>query len=284
MTTTILIPARGGSKRVPRKGLQKVGGKTLIERAVETATGRGINAIVLVASDDKEMLAIAHAAGVDSVELPGHIASGDNGVPEICKWYYEQERARNGYLGENSIVAVIQPTSPFVSEDDVRSVVHAMERCNHLGIESVVSVTVDGKGYRRNGAIYATLGKHWLAGQCVAGPTLFHVMPPERSIDIDTVEDLQEARRMAGDRCYLCGEDYPPCSLKHPYPAETIEANKQLYADSGTVICGSQYCFEPATSYVRESRDDPRQPRCTKHSLPPGRDKPWMYVSKLDGQ
>jgi CMP-N-acetylneuraminic acid synthetase len=59
----------------------------------------------------------------------------------------------------------------------------------------------DGKHvrYEHNGAIYISKTELVQRGEIVGGWTQFYVMPPERSIDIDTPEDLAEARRLAGD-------------------------------------------------------------------------------------
>ena len=61
-----LVPARGGSSRVPRKNLARLGGKTLVRRALETALGAGCFEIVALSSDDDEIL--GEAEGLDVVE------------------------------------------------------------------------------------------------------------------------------------------------------------------------------------------------------------------------
>jgi len=62
-----IIPARGGSKRLPRKNLLPLGGKPLVAHTLEAATGSGLFETVLLSSDDPEILAVG--AGV-----PGHVA------------------------------------------------------------------------------------------------------------------------------------------------------------------------------------------------------------------
>src|SRR5690242_739681 len=71
-----LVPARGGSTRVPRKNLARLGGVTLVRRALERATAAGCFATVALSSDDEEIL--AEAAGLDVVALlrPQELATG----------------------------------------------------------------------------------------------------------------------------------------------------------------------------------------------------------------
>ena len=56
-----LVPARGGSGRVPRKNLARLGGTTLVRRALETALAAGCFDLVVLSSDDDEILEIGRA-------------------------------------------------------------------------------------------------------------------------------------------------------------------------------------------------------------------------------
>ena len=60
-----LVPARGGSKRVPGKNLAVIGGRTLVRRALDAALGSGVLETVALSSDDEAIL--AEGRGVDGV-------------------------------------------------------------------------------------------------------------------------------------------------------------------------------------------------------------------------
>ena len=70
-----LIPARKGSKGVPRKKLAKVGGKTLIARAIEGSIAASVFDEIIVSSDDEEVFRIARLYGVTVIERPRELAA-----------------------------------------------------------------------------------------------------------------------------------------------------------------------------------------------------------------
>jgi len=93
-------------------------------------------------------------------------------------------------------VVLLQPTSPLRTADDVGECFRIWKLS---GCDSVVSLRDAGEHrYERNGAVYITRPSLVRKGEIVGGWTQFYVMPPERSVDVDTAEDLAEARRFAG--------------------------------------------------------------------------------------
>jgi CMP-N,N'-diacetyllegionaminic acid synthase len=209
-----LVPARGGSTRVPRKNLAVLGGRTLVRRALETALAAGCFETVALSSDDDEIL--AEADGLDAVAL--------RRPPEVSS---ETARARDfvwhalGELGDFDALAIVQCTSPFTAPEDVAGAVALLER---TGADSVVTVSVADAAHHplkmkrlegdrllpyleddrltpsheleqlwvRNGSVYVfrrEAAERGLAADDVRG----YEMPPERSFDIDTPEDLRFA-------------------------------------------------------------------------------------------
>lgn len=109
--TVAIIPARGGSKGVPRKNIQRVGGVPLIARAVRAAwAAPGID-VVVVSTDDDEIAAVAEAAGARVVRRPAAL-SGDTATSESAILHAIDELERSGEAAE--IVAFLQATSPFI--------------------------------------------------------------------------------------------------------------------------------------------------------------------------
>jgi N-acylneuraminate cytidylyltransferase len=107
MEVVTVIPARGGSKSVPRKNLQIVNGKTLVERAILSALRIPFNQIY-VSSDDSEVLEIAQRLGVTAVER-SEINSTDEATSESVIL-----ETLSMVAVRTNIITLLQPTSPFI--------------------------------------------------------------------------------------------------------------------------------------------------------------------------
>ncbi|ALX65622.1 hypothetical protein AB663_000206 [Microbacterium sp. XT11] len=114
MTTVAIIPARGGSKQVPRKNLRRVGGVPLVARAVQAAAAAGGIDLVVVSTDDDEIAEVARAAGATIVRRPAEL-SGDTASSESAILHALDELGRSGVDVE--VVAFLQATSPFIPSD-----------------------------------------------------------------------------------------------------------------------------------------------------------------------
>ncbi len=118
--TVAIIPARGGSKQVPRKNLQRVGGVPLVERAVRAAAAASGIDLVVVSTDDDEIAAVATAAGARVIRRPAELA-GDTATSESALLHALDElEARGDSVG---IVAFLQATSPFIPSDALAAAV-----------------------------------------------------------------------------------------------------------------------------------------------------------------
>lgn len=220
MRTLGLIPARGGSTRVPRKNLAEIGGSTLVRRALETALAAGCFEAVVLSSDDDEIL--AQAGGLDAVALrrPPELATPTARVADVVL-HALGELEPPAY----EAVAIVQVTSPFTAPEDVAATVELLERS---GADSAVSVVrLDAalhpaklkrlEGDRllpfleddrltpshelpplwvRNGSVYA-FTRAAAEARLEASDVRGYEMPRERSFDIDTPRDLQIARFLA---------------------------------------------------------------------------------------
>ncbi|WP_240750550.1 acylneuraminate cytidylyltransferase [Microbacterium sp. K27] len=112
--TVAIIPARGGSKQVPRKNLQRVGGVPLVERAVRAAAAAPGIDLVVVSTDDDEIAAVAMSAGARVVRRPAAL-SGDTATSESAILHALDDLEVNG--AAVGIVAFLQATSPFIPSD-----------------------------------------------------------------------------------------------------------------------------------------------------------------------
>lgn len=106
-----IIPARGGSKGVPRKNLRRVGGVPLVARAIASARRSGAIDRIVVSTDDLEIAAVAREWGAEVVERPADI-SGDTSSSETALVHALDALAARGI--EVGVVTFLQATSPFI--------------------------------------------------------------------------------------------------------------------------------------------------------------------------
>lgn len=216
-TVLAVVPARGGSKGLPGKNLRTVAGRTLVAHAVAAARGSRFVDEVVVSSDDDAILAEAARLGAGQVRRPAELARDDTpGVAPLL--HVARSRPECGVL------VLLQPTSPLRRPADIDGCLELMER---QGAPACISVSqmkhhpmwmflrADDGGlapvlevadrpdrrqavppvYAPNGAVYCAR-RDWLleGGTLVTRETLGYVMPPERSVDIDTAFDLRLAQ------------------------------------------------------------------------------------------
>jgi len=136
VTVLALIPARGGSKGVPRKNLCAVGGRSLLERAVTAAHSSGVIDHVLVSTEDAEIAAEAKRAGAEVPFLrPRELAADETPALPVI------EHAITAFEAERNIrvttVVFTEPTVPFRTAAHVRA---AVERFRRGDCRSVISV------------------------------------------------------------------------------------------------------------------------------------------------
>jgi N-acylneuraminate cytidylyltransferase len=128
-----IIPARGGSKGVPRKNLRRVGGIPLIARAISTARAAECVDRVVVSTDDPQIAAVAREWGAEVVTRPAEL-SGDTASSESAVEHALGELSRFGI--EVGVVVLIQATSPFIDPADLDA---AVERVRAGESDSVFS-------------------------------------------------------------------------------------------------------------------------------------------------
>jgi CMP-N,N'-diacetyllegionaminic acid synthase len=104
-----LIPARGGSKRVPGKNTRTLNGHPLLAYAVAAAREAGIFDHIVVSSDDEATLQLAAASGIGVYPLPRHAALARDDSPDIDWVNHAMEYARH----EVDAFCILRPTSPF---------------------------------------------------------------------------------------------------------------------------------------------------------------------------
>jgi N-acylneuraminate cytidylyltransferase len=135
MNVLTIIPARGGSKAIPRKNLVEFGGKPVLAWSIEQARdAKQINRIV-VSTDDAEITAVAKQYGAEVVTRPaaisGDTASSEAALVHVLDTLETEEQYRP------DLIVFLQATSPLRGENDLDA---AIDQLRAEGADSLVSV------------------------------------------------------------------------------------------------------------------------------------------------
>ncbi len=120
-----VVPARGGSKRIPRKNVVEFGGKPLLAWSVEAGLQSGVFDRVFVSTDDPEIAAAARAAGAEVPFLRTAHVDDHSTVSDVTLNFLDEIEARSGLHYET--VAMLQATCPLRDADDIRGAVGAFD-------------------------------------------------------------------------------------------------------------------------------------------------------------
>ena len=218
-----LIPAKGASTRLPRKNLRLLGGRPLIDWTIAAAKEAAICDRLVVSTEDAEIAALARVAGAEvPFERPGDLAVDPAGVVQVALHALETlEAAGDRY----DVICIMLPTCPFRTAADLEQAFAQFRARPEPNLMSVapfdhtpfnaVGIGNDGllfphfpdkfgrksqeqpAAFRPNGAIHI-LDVPWFrqSRSYLAPPILAYVMPRERSIDIDSEDDLREAESL----------------------------------------------------------------------------------------
>lgn len=208
-----LIPARGGSKGVPRKNVRRLAGKPLIAWTIEAAFSSAVIERVVVSTDDQEIREVSAEWGADVPFIrPPQLAGDETPGIDVVRHALEQ-------LPEFDTVVLLQPTSPLRTADDIAAAVALYVesgRRHCIAMSDTVdpphwSYYVEGTRLRPvlgeripqrrqdlprvvtvNGAIYVADARRLeQSGSFLEADMVPYLMPRERSVDIDTEFDFQ---------------------------------------------------------------------------------------------
>lgn len=216
-TFLAIIPARGGSKRLPRKNVLNLCGKPLIAYSIEAGLKSKYISKVIVSSDDEEILQISQNFGADVIKRPDNLAT------DTATTFDTIEHAINS-LEKFDYIILLQPTSPLRNEKHIDE---AIELLNQRNADAIISVcetehsplwcnTLNEdlsmadflskelldkrsqelpKYYRLNGAIYICKTEKFLnnRGFFLENSIIAYMMDKKDSVDIDEEIDFKLA-------------------------------------------------------------------------------------------
>jgi N-acylneuraminate cytidylyltransferase len=224
-----IIPARGGSKGIPRKNLYPIHGRPLLAYSVDAAQSSRRLTRTILSSDDPEILEVGRRLGVETpFDRPAELSGDSVGSAAVVRHALLAVEAADPTCYD--AVVLLEPTAPLRIAADIDD---AIERLETTGADAVVSVCrVDAPHpfkmqrivgdrlqplfpdewregmprqalpavYVLNGAVYATRSEVARTGSLWGRETAALVMPPERSINIDSTMDLALAEILLRDR------------------------------------------------------------------------------------
>jgi CMP-N-acetylneuraminic acid synthetase len=186
VSAVAVVPARGGSKRLPRKNLRPLAGVSLLEHALACAARCPSLARTVVSTEDDEIAAVARAAGAEVVERSPALAAD-----EATSWSVVRDVARA--LGAFDTLVLLQPTSPLRLPEDVEGALALLDA--DPAADGAFAVDADGAP---TGVVYAWRRafverepERWQNGRL-----LRYLPPPARSVDVDDAADLERAEAL----------------------------------------------------------------------------------------
>jgi len=217
-----VIPARGGSKGIPRKNLCKVDGLSLVARAVKIAKSLTWIDKVVLSTEDREIAEEGRKYGAEVPFLRPSELAGDTSK-SVDVWRHVLIEAEKYYNTSFEISILLEPTSPFREPRHVEEVVKKLEvggydsvltvsetdsknhplkqmviKDNHVGYYDDAGKDIIARQqltpvYHRNGVAYAVTRKCLVEQKTIIGSNASAVIIDEPLVNIDTEQDLKKA-------------------------------------------------------------------------------------------
>ncbi|MFX1256321.1 MAG: cytidylyltransferase domain-containing protein [Promethearchaeota archaeon] len=130
-----IIPARGGSKGVPRKNIKLLGNKPLIKYTIDAANNSKLLTGIYVSSEDEEILTLAEKFGTKTIIRPRNLAEDTTPMIPVLQHAINHLEPK---IGRIEILVLLQPTTPFKIGKDIDD---AIKLLIETGADSVISLT-----------------------------------------------------------------------------------------------------------------------------------------------
>lgn len=215
-----VIPARGGSKRIPNKNIQEINGKPLISYPIEAAKLSGIFEEIFVSTDSKAIADVAQACGA-KIPFIRDVSLADDFTPTIP--VIRDSILRIGNLGESDLVCCLYPTSVFITPDLLKNAAEmsqSLKKDNFLvsftkfayPIQRALRKNVDGEltfmhtenanvrsqdlepAFHDAAQFYFARKSAWISQDSMFSHAIGIEMSSNLVQDIDTPDDLERAR------------------------------------------------------------------------------------------
>jgi CMP-N-acetylneuraminic acid synthetase len=225
-----LIPARGGSKGVPRKNLSLLGGKPLLAYTVESARAASRLTRLVLSTEDPEIAEVGRQLGVEVPFLRSRSLAEDTTpmLPVVQDAVKRLEEAGESY----EAVCLLQPTCPLRRAGEIDACIELLERSGADAVVTVLPVPAEynpywvylmGEGgqlrlalsasqpvprrqdlppaYHREGSVYVVRRRVVMEENSLYGHQLVgYPVDPVRRVNIDTADDLRRAEQLISER------------------------------------------------------------------------------------
>lgn len=218
-----LIPARGGSKRIPRKNIRIFRGRPMIAWSIEAACAAGCFDRILVSTDDEEIAAVARSHGAEVPFLrPSHLAD-DHSTTQAVVLHAVQWSEQQGLAAK--AVCCLYATAPFVQPADLAAGAQLLQQAPAgsfvftatsfpFPIQRAIRIDATGRSaminpehfntrsqdleeaYHDAGQFYWARPQAWESSRSIFDDGLPIILPRWRVQDIDTEEDWLQAELM----------------------------------------------------------------------------------------
>lgn len=248
LSVIAVIPARGGSKGIPRKNIRLLAGKPLISYSIQAALNSRYISNVVVSTEDTEIEVISKLYGVETVKRPDELA-GDE-VPLDPVIYHAVISAEKKYQKRYDIVLTIQPTSPLLKSKTIDS---AIEKFLYDDSDTLIAVKADhhlywtktdGKFkslynerknrqyldpiYKETGSILISKREIISMNSRIGNRLSLFESPSDESIDIDSYQDWMIAENVLNKKTIVFRVDGgSQVGLGHVYRAMSL-ANRMI--------------------------------------------------------
>lgn len=214
------IPARGGSKGLPRKNIIPLGGKPLLAYTIEAAANTGFFSRIIVSTDDPEIAAVAQKWGAEVPFLrPSELSKDTSFIPQAFE-FTKEKLAQKGFIPD--ICVHLFPTSPFRNRTLMNTLLAKLLtgyanvfacKCLPFGKREYYDC---GDGLPGSGILscepmapdvamflQGIFSGHWLSNRIHAWGTYIHELKhPAHCIDIDHQHDLDLAERVLRENTF----------------------------------------------------------------------------------
>ncbi|HCK90928.1 MAG TPA: hypothetical protein DHW54_07075 [Gemmatimonadetes bacterium] len=205
-----IIPARGGSRRIPRKNIRPLGGKPLIAYTIEAAVAATTLDRLIVSTDDEEIAKVAQSYGADVPFIrPARLAADDTPDTPVfthaLNWLVDFEDFRA------DLIVNLRPTTPFKTAEIIDEVVSAAHRSGANVVRTVSRVEGVHNPYWMYQMDSDNWGKQFVTDIDMASYYQSQLLPPvfriNGVVDAMTPAALQSNKILCDERLFLVEVD-----------------------------------------------------------------------------
>jgi CMP-N-acetylneuraminic acid synthetase len=221
-----LIPARGGSKGVPRKNIKLLCGRPLLGYTAESALGSKRLSRVILSTDDEEIAAVGRACGLEVPFLrPAELAQDSTPTLPVAQHAVRMLEEAGDHF---DALCLLQPTNPLRRSEDIDACIELLETSNADAVATILPVPAEYNphwvyfqgergllrlstgedtpiprrqslppAFHREGSVYVVRRNVLMEGNSFYGSRFAgYLLDPAQSANIDTPEDWQQAERL----------------------------------------------------------------------------------------